>query len=787
MGFSLSSQHTGKRPRGGAGRDAISARDAYLLFSLAALTWGATVLLLQGGRGHGYSELAPGQTAPATVIAAVDFTCQDLAQTQLNMREAADSVPPVFQINNRQLITANRALDKLFYRLAQLRRSAGESDGRAVDLDRSLNDTLFLLEITLPPSDLLDLVPEGAEENLLSALKQALADVWPKGIVSAAERESAFQGVAQRGVILVQALPDQKPRPLTLDQLLLPEEALQAACSELRAEWPSLKAHPRALEDLLRSWITPNLRYDPYLTEQMRADARAAVRPVTMKVREGATLAERGQSITPQILEQLGAHDLRLAELENPIDRRLKQLGYSGILLIGLLLSGGLMKVLCPEMLRRPKCTAMLLLISLLTLLIGKGVLFLSAARVLPPGLAPFASPLGIAPLLGAILAGAPAALVLGLWTSLAAAVVFGNSFTVFCLGLIATVVSALIAHGAHRRSTVFRVGLRIGLGWALFALCLAALHQPTAAALLTQAGGALASGLLCALLTMLLIPVFEFFFGMTTDITLLEHSDLGHPLLQRLALEAPGTYHHSLMVAGLGQAAASEIGCNALLVRVCAYYHDIGKLTRPEFFSENQTRGINPHDDLPPAQSAQLVMAHVKDGVSLARSHKLPRPIIDAIQQHHGTSVVAYFYHRARQLAEAEGTSGGGVVDEREFRYEGPRPSSRELGILLLADGVEAASRAMGQPTAARIEHLVQHMVQSRLDDGQLDDGRLTLQDISAIKRSFIFTLTTMLHTRIEYPTDEDRGKQPLPPASSEPADADDAYSVAYGAGTTA
>jgi hypothetical protein len=258
----------------------------------------------------------------------------------------------------------------------------------------------------------------------------------------------------------------------------------------------------------------------------------------------------------------------------------------------------------------------------------------------------------------------------------------------------------------------------------------------------------------------------------------------MGNPLLQRLAMEAPGTYHHSIMVANLGAAAAREIGANELLVRVCAYFHDIGKLTKPEFFIENAQYRHNPHDDLAPSMSTLVITSHVKEGLTLAMRHKLPRVVLDGIREHHGTGLVSYFYHRARQQKEAEQSAGStrnGDVQEQDFRYPGPRPTTPEMAILSLADSLEAASRSMEKPTASRIENLVSEIIRSKLDDGQLNETRLTLAQLSAIRRSFVFTLTNMLHGRVAYPQDENRNKQSTAksPASDEgapgPADVPD------------
>jgi putative nucleotidyltransferase with HDIG domain len=295
----------------------------------------------------------------------------------------------------------------------------------------------------------------------------------------------------------------------------------------------------------------------------------------------------------------------------------------------------------------------------------------------------------------------------------------------------------------------------------------------------------ALVGGLLCALAAAMLIPVFEWGFRITTDLTLLELSDMGHPLLRRLAIEAPGTYHHSLMVANLAQSAAVEIEANGLLTRVCAYFHDIGKMTKPEFFVENSQYAQNPHDDLSPNMSALVLISHVKEGLALAERHKLPSPILGGIAQHHGTGLIYYFYHRALTQQEKNGETGGSrPIDEADFRYPGPRPQSREMGILLLADSVEAASRSMEKPSVSRIEALVNEICDVRLQDGQLDECDLTFRQLAAIKRSFIFTLTNMLHGRVKYPKHENRDQQPAKPVPDKRQEAGLPQPVAHGTG---
>jgi putative nucleotidyltransferase with HDIG domain len=255
---------------------------------------------------------------------------------------------------------------------------------------------------------------------------------------------------------------------------------------------------------------------------------------------------------------------------------------------------------------------------------------------------------------------------------------------------------------------------------------------------------------------------MLEHLFGITTDISWLEASDLNHPLLRRMTIEAPGTYHHSLVVANLAEAAAEAIGANATLCRVCSYFHDVGKLVKPEYFTENMSFERNPHDDLAPSMSALIIIAHVKEGVDLALKYNLHQRIIDIIQEHHGTSLVYYFYQRALQQHE-DARAGGKIMKLREddipdvreesFRYSGPKPQTRESAIVSLADMVESASRSLEKPTPQKIESLVNELIEERIIDRQLDECDLTLAELKVIAERFRFTLMMMLHTRIAYP----------------------------------
>ena len=245
-----------------------------------------------------------------------------------------------------------------------------------------------------------------------------------------------------------------------------------------------------------------------------------------------------------------------------------------------------------------------------------------------------------------------------------------------------------------------------------------------------------------------------ERWFDLQTDISLLELSDANHPLLKELVQRAPGTYNHSINVASISEAAAEAIGANGLLCRVGAYFHDVGKLRKPEYFIENQAGGANKHDDLVPTMSTLVIIAHVKDGSEIAKKHRLPQRIIDLIEQHHGTTLVEYFFKRAeKQQAERPDEEDSPEVDESDYRYPGPKPQTLEAAVMMLSDTVESASRALREPAPSRIESLVQEIAKKKLEDGQFDDCPITIEQLKAIQKSLIKSLNAMYHARVKYP----------------------------------
>jgi len=399
--------------------------------------------------------------------------------------------------------------------------------------------------------------------------------------------------------------------------------------------------------------------------------------------------------------------------------------------------------------------------------------------------------PYALAPLVLSVLLGKNYGIYAAVFVSLWSSILFrGVDAVLLVMSLISGFIAVFVTIQVRRRSRLLRAGFYVGLATWLLAvsfgiISISWLQLPDMdwGMFGKQSLAAILNGMLTGMAVGGALPLLESLFQITTDMSWLEMADRNHPVLLRLSLEAPGTWHHSDVVADLAEVAANRIGANGTLCRACAYFHDIGKLVKPNYFSENIVGDENPHDDLAPTMSALIIIAHVKEGVDIALKYGLNQKVIDVIQQHHGTSLVSYFYKRALQQ-QRDAREGGKIMNIREedipevreesFRYSGPKPQFKESGIISLADAVESAARSLDKPTPQKIEQLVNEIINKRIAEGQLDECDLTLKEIRAIAETFRFTLQNMLHTRIKYPKDEEKAEQEsrrlrnLPPASA-------------------
>jgi putative nucleotidyltransferase with HDIG domain len=412
----------------------------------------------------------------------------------------------------------------------------------------------------------------------------------------------------------------------------------------------------------------------------------------------------------------------------------------------------------------------MMILIGILLLgnfLIGQGFYYILEGFTawlgnIGPKMAIYAIPLATGAILTALLIDIHTAIVFSVITGLLAGIWLGDPFYAI-FSFTAGVTGAFGVIRCKRRSAIWKAGLFVGFVCVFTALMITLIKgQLFTIDTPVIVQFAFSNGIIVATLVLALLPLLEYSFKLTTDISLLEHLDLNQPLMRELLVEAPGTYHHSIIVGNLVESAAEAVGVNPLLARVSAYYHDIGKIKKPEYFIENQRIPVSRHDKLAPHMSSLILISHVKEGVELAKQHKLPESIIDTIQQHHGTSIITYFYQKAKEQQE----TASSPLTERDFRYPGPKPRTRVTALVLMADAVEAASRALTDPIPTRISALVNRIINHFFLDGQLDDCELTLKDLREIKTHFVYLLTTMFHRRVNYPgfeiKDENSDKKP-------------------------
>jgi putative nucleotidyltransferase with HDIG domain len=388
---------------------------------------------------------------------------------------------------------------------------------------------------------------------------------------------------------------------------------------------------------------------------------------------------------------------------------------------------------------------ALLKLFQLITDILGGEFLYIPSSSYL------YLFPIASGAMLVRIVINSEVAIIFATLISFLSAALMGNQLSFFIFALIGSVVGAHKVARCEQRSVLIKAGLTVGSVNLLTILSYNLISgNPFKMALLSDLTMGFLGGSLASVFVLGIAPMIEGLFGYTTDIKLLELANMDNPTLKDLILQAPGTYHHSVIVGSLAEAAAKSIAANPLLARVSAYYHDIGKLKKPLYFIENAGGLENKHDHLAPSMSSLILISHVKDGLELARENRLGQRVAHIIQQHHGTSLISYFYQKAKEKENPEMDS----LNEEEFRYPGPKPQTKEAGIVMLADAVEAASRTLSEPTSSRIKSLVQRITNSIFLDGQLEECELTLKDLQKIGESFSRILTAIFHQRIDYPT---------------------------------
>jgi putative nucleotidyltransferase with HDIG domain len=506
----------------------------------------------------------------------------------------------------------------------------------------------------------------------------------------------------------------------------------------------------RLFYSLIRSHLEPNLIYDVQETKKRREEAMREV-PRSFTVAKNERIIAKHDKVTRSQIDMLEAMEQRRSSMEfaTSLARRVWLVFGKALRVIVLLsLLGLTLARFQPKLIREAdKLTLAMIILSL--------YLVLTALIVKLPKLDPHLIPVSFVSLMCTAFFGVQAAAIFTLFASLVIVTHTDLPASYAFLSILAGAAGIIsIAHLRDRRS-FYTIFLSVSAAYIVGIAGFGITEGITWGGFLRGSLLGITNGLACTIMVMFLLPIFESLFDVTTNFTLMELSDLNRPLLKRLIIEAPGTYHHSLMVGNLVEAVAGEVRANGLQARVGAYYHDIGKLSKPEYFFENKGDNVNKHEKLTPRMSALILASHVKEGIELARREKLPRIIVDAISEHHGTTVMAYFYQKALEYDSRDS------VNIEDFKYPGPRPRSKETALVMLADSTEAAVRSLESPNAPKIRSIVHRIVEARMNDGELDESGLTLSDIAAVREKFIQLLTGVFHARIPYPSqrEEERG----------------------------
>lgn len=484
--------------------------------------------------------------------------------------------------------------------------------------------------------------------------------------------------------------------------------------------------------DMVLAVIRPNLTVDPEIVQKAQSDAIQSVEPV--RILKGQTIIRRGDIVTPEQVRLLKELGIQRAEASYATVVGLVLLVAVLLIVLGIYLYQHNRRLLENE--------GMLMLLGLVLVVIAFLAKVLSSIPWSENG---YVIPVAFGSILVAILLESRLAIMVTVVLAIFAGVLTGGSFRFFLVALVGGIVGVFSVSRVSQRGDLMRAGVIVGAADLVTIVALAMIDRELGS--IEQSYLGMVNGLVSSILAIGSLPYLESLFGITSAIRLLELSNPNHPLLKRMLLEAPGTYHHSIMVGNLAEAAAEAVEADPLLVRVGAYYHDIGKVRRPYFFVENQLGQDNPHDRISPSLSTLIITSHIKDGTEMAREAKLPDVVTDFIRQHHGTDLVKFFYHRA---LESDRTN---TVVEQDFRYPGPKPQSKESAIVMLADGVEAAVRSLSRPTPGKVEGLVRKLIKDRLTSGELDESALTLGDLDRIAVAFVRVLSGIFHARVEYP----------------------------------
>ncbi|HQE05424.1 MAG: HDIG domain-containing protein [Tepidanaerobacter sp.] len=632
----------------------------------------------------------------------------------------------VGQVLQENILARNEAINTIA--TSKLRQAAADQ----VPKKYTLNHTITA-EVKNNVTDILNYVKEVRNRTYLE--DQEKVKLLMDRVSSQISEESYFMLMSMSETSLKELETVTKAIIETVMEEGVKEDSIDRTKTYVIEEFKSLNI-PQELkgigEEIALLTIRPNMVYDREATERQQREAMEAIAPV--RVFPNQVLIEKGTVITSEHIEMLKEMGLLARDRKADISLLIGVMCVSAFLVASLTFA---VYYFHRDVYNNNLYLTLLILIILSTLIISLGVKNISNYLI----------PLAAGSMLISILINPQVAVFASFTMSVVVGIMLGNDFSHALVALSGALIGIFCTAKVSQRSDLTKAGGIIGGAKFILITGTMLLNNSTALEILKESPWGLVSGILSAILAIGTLPFLENAFGITSAIKLLELSNPNQPLLRKLMLDAPGTYHHCIIVGNLAEAGAEAVGADSLLARVGANYHDIGKLKRPYFFIENQLTSDNPHDKLSPTLSALIITSHVKDGVEIAKEYRLPDCITDFIVQHHGTSLLSFFYQKALESADEK------KPDEASFRYEGPKPKTREAAIVMLADCVEAAVRSLPKPTHGKIEGLIRQIIKDKLSDGQLDECDLTLKDLDKIAVAFSKIMTGIFHTRIEYP----------------------------------
>ena len=706
--------------------------------AIAVVTCVALVAIIQWDKGLFKVEFREGDIALRDIYAPYDFNIKGGINniiTEAARKKAMDSILPVYVFDVEaqgkvlKKVESIVALAELLNKAPDITDEEKQSEIKQIASSYNLSEALI--------SDILGLKDL---EGFSREVKNAVEHFMLLGIISASDlsrlKEDKIESINLIDKTKNTEIERSVDECLTLEDLRKDVEKFSSPIKDRKER--------KAATDFVNAILSVNVIYDKEEAESRKRTASQGVSEIynIIEVKRNEIILTRGERIVKE-------HIAKLKGIEQDGSSAMKIGGiFAIVILVGLfmLILAIHIKFYKPDIISGNKELILLAMICVLILFIAK----LVAISPLTSNLVPIA----VASMLIAILINSPLAIITTCFLSILVGMISGNRLDIAGVSLVGGIVGVFAMRGVRRRSQMIAAGFSVGFANMSYIIAMGLVRALNFSTYITESFFGFANGIISAVIVTGVLPVFENTFKIVTDISLLELSDLNHPLLKEMVMKAPGTYHHSLVVGNLAEAACEAIGANSLLARVGSYFHDIGKIEKASYFSENQPAGDSTHDKLSPTMSSLIITNHVKNGVELAKEHKLNKKIIDVIKQHHGSGLVFYFFKRALEKVADE------KIGEQSFRYPGPKPQTKEAACVLLADSVEAGSRALDDPTPSRIKGLVRKIINNKFIDGQLDECDLTLSDLEKIAEVSTHILTGIYHTRVEYPEEPEKEK---------------------------